>query len=126
MNMKTAIFSVIAIVGTAWLLWTGYQGMNGLQREHSDNGDTEQVSGRESQREHDAVRFVERHDDILSLDQILRKADEQHAGRVLESELKQKNGRYVYEVEVVDDQGRVWEMKFDARSGEVLKEKPGD
>jgi uncharacterized membrane protein YkoI len=126
MNMKTAIFSVIAIVGTAWLLWAGYQGMNGLQREHLDDDDADQVSRRESQHEQNAVRFVERHGDILSLDQILRKADAQHAGRVLESELGQKNGRYVYEVEVVDDAGRVWEMKFDARTGEVLKEKPED
>ena len=30
------------------------------------------------------------------------------------------------EVELVDEQGRVWEMKFDARTGEILREKQGD
>ena len=78
------------------------------------------------QNDPEAVRPVTQRAGILSLDQILRKADEQHAGRVLESELERKNGRDVYEVEVVDDQGRVWEMKFDARTGEVLTETQGD
>ena len=77
-------------------------------------------------REHDAVRAIKQRGDILSLDQILRDARAQHAGRVLESELEQKDGRYVYEVELVDDQGRVWEMKFDAGTGEVLREGQGD
>ena len=27
------------------------------------------------------------------------------------------------EIELVDDQGQVWELKFDAASGELLKEK---
>lgn len=128
MNMKAAIFSAIAIFGTVWLLWAGYHGMNGMPREHGDDDETGQVGGRgaEQEKEHDAVRVIKQRGDILSLDEILRKADEQHTGRVLESDLEQKNGRYIYEVEVVDDQGRVWEMKFDARTGEVLKEKQGD
>jgi len=126
MDKKTATFSLVAIVGTAWLLWAGFQDMNGRQRAHLDDDDAEEVGGVESQNGQNAVRFVERHSDILSLDEILRKADEQHSGRVLESELEQKNGRYVYEVELVDARGRVWELKFDARTGEVLKDKPGD
>jgi threonine/homoserine/homoserine lactone efflux protein len=31
MNSKAAIFSAIAILGTAWLLWAGYQGMDSQQ-----------------------------------------------------------------------------------------------
>jgi uncharacterized membrane protein YkoI len=126
MDMKAVILSAIAIVGAAWLLWAGYQGMNGLPRDHGEDEEAEQAGGVEAEREPEGVRLVKQRDDILSLDQILRKADEQHAGRVLESELEQKDGRYVYEVETVDDQGRVWEMKFDARTGEVLRQKQGD
>jgi uncharacterized membrane protein YkoI len=125
MNIKAAIFSAIAMVGTAWLLWAGYQGVNGLQHEHGEEHEAEQGDD-EARNDPEAVRPVTQRAGILSLDQILRKADEQHAGRVLESELERKNGRDVYEVEVVDDQGRVWEMKFDARTGEVLKETQGD
>ena len=127
MNIKAAIFSAIAILGTAWLLWAGYQGMNGMPREsEEDDDESEPVGEQEAVREHDAVRAIKQRGDILSLDQILRQSDGQPAGRVLESELEQKDGRYVYEVELVDEQGRVREMKFDARTGEVLRQEQGD
>ena len=126
MNIKAAIFSVIAVVGTVCLLWLGYQGMNSQQREHEEDEETEQVGERPEMREHDAVRAIRQRGDILSLDRILQEARGQHPGRVLESELEQEDGRYVYEVELVDDQGRVREMKFDASTGDVLKEKQGD
>jgi uncharacterized membrane protein YkoI len=126
MNSKAAIFSAIAILATAWLLWAGYQGMSTEQREHEEADETEQVEEQPAVREHDTVRAITQRGDILSLERILQNARAQHAGRVLESELEQKDGRYVYEVELVDDQGRVWEMKFDARTGEVLREEQGD
>ena len=126
MNSKAAIFSAIAILGTAWLLWASYQGMSTEQREHEDDDETDQVQEQPAVREHDTVRAIKQRGDILSLERILQDARAPHAGRVLESELKQQDGRYIYEVELVDDQGRVWEMKFDARTGEVLREKQGD
>ena len=126
MSSKAAIFSVIAILATAWLLWTGYQGMSTEPREHEDADEPEQVEEQPTVREHDVVRAIKQRGDILALEQILRDARAPHAGRVLESELEQKDGRYIYEVELVDDQGRVWEMKFDARTGEILREKQGD
>ena len=126
MNSRAAIFSAIAILGTVWLLWSGYQGMDSKQQGHEEDDEAEQVEEQHTVREHDAVRAIKQRGDILSLDQILRDARGQHAGRVLESELERNDGRYVYEVELVDDQGRVWKMKFDARTGEVLKQKQGD
>jgi uncharacterized membrane protein YkoI len=126
MKIKAAIFSAIAFLGTVCLLWIGYQGMNSQQQEHEEDDETEQVGERPEMREHDAVRAIKQRGDILSLDRILQEVRVQHGGRVLESELEEKDGRYVYEVELVDDQGRVREMKFDASTGEVLKEKQGD
>ncbi|MGB7932152.1 MAG: PepSY domain-containing protein [Gammaproteobacteria bacterium] len=126
MNIKAAIFSVIAVLGTAWLLWVGYQGMESQQQGYEEDDETEEVGERPGMPEHDAVRAIKQRGDILSLDRILQDAHAQHAGRVLESELEQKDGRYIYEVELVDDQGRVREMKFDASTGEVLREKQGD
>ncbi len=126
MTIKAAIFSAIAILGTACLLWIGYQGMDSRERGHEEDEETEQLGEQPGMPEHDAVRAIRQRGDILSLDRILQEARGQHAGHVLESELKHKDGRYVYEVELVDDQGRVREMKFDARTGEVLKEKQGD
>ena len=126
MNIKAAIFSAIAILGTAGLLWIGYQNMDSQQQEHDEDDAAEQVGERTQMRENETVRTITQRGDILSLDRILQDVRGQHPGRVLESELEQKDGRYIYEVELVDDQGRVREMKFDASTGEVLKEKQGD
>ena len=126
MHMKAAIFSVIALFGTAWLFWAGYQGIDGGFLEGGQDEESERPRHQDARREHDTVRAISQRGDILSLEQILRRAGEQHAGRLLESELEQKNGAYVYEIELVDGQGRVWEMKFDARTGEMLKETQGD
>jgi uncharacterized membrane protein YkoI len=126
MNIKAAIFSAIAVLGTVCLLWIGYQGMDGQQQGHEEDDEADQVGERPGMREQDAVRAIRQRGDILSLDRILQDVRGQHPGRVLESELEQKDGRYVYEVELVDDQGRVREIKFDARTGELLKENQGD
>lgn len=42
-------------------------------------------------------------------------------GVVAELELERVLGRYVYEVEVRDPEGREWDLDIDARSGEVLQ-----
>jgi uncharacterized membrane protein YkoI len=73
--------------------------------------------------EYDEVRSLQQRGAILPLQQILERARRYHEGRVLETELEQKGERYIYEIELVDDQGQVWELKFDAASGELLKEK---
>ena len=58
---------------------------------------------------------------ILSLEQILEKAKAQLAGTVIEAELEVDDSRFVYELEILDKNGIVWELEFDAASGELLK-----
>jgi uncharacterized membrane protein YkoI len=126
MDSKAIIFSAIALLGTAGLLWAGFGGAGSEHREHEH----EQRESRYEQRneagygdeDHEQVRMLQQQGDILSLEQILGRARNHHQGRVLEAELKPKGDRYVYEVELVDDGGQVWEMKLDAVSGELLKE----
>ena len=72
--------------------------------------------------EHARVHSMAESNDILSLEQILHNARQQHAGRVLEIELEENHGSVYYEVEILDANGEVWEMNFDARSGELLGE----
>ncbi len=80
MNSKAAIFSAIAILATAWLLWAGYQGTSTTQREHEEADEPEQVEEQPAMREHDVVRAIKQRGDILSLERILQDADAQHAG----------------------------------------------
>ena len=126
MDSKAIIFSVVAVLGTGGLIWAGLGGVGNehRDREREEHERRHEVRGDErySNQEHERVRVLQQQGDILSLEQILDNARRHHQGRVLEADLKHKHDRYVYEVELVDDNGHVWEMKFDAMSGDLLKE----
>lgn len=63
---------------------------------------------------------------ILPLEEILESVYRQWNGRILEVELEDEHGGYVYEIELLDKQGHVWEMKLDAVSGKLLKSEQED
>ena len=58
---------------------------------------------------------------ILPLETVLESVQQQRNGRILEVELDEKEGRYIYEIELLDKAGQVWEMKIDAVTGSLLK-----
>lgn len=58
---------------------------------------------------------------ILPLEAIHTKAKSIKAGKILETELESKKGLYVYEVELLDAHGTVWEIKLDAKTGALIK-----
>ncbi|MCF7203966.1 PepSY domain-containing protein [Pseudomonas oligotrophica] len=60
---------------------------------------------------------------ILPLDGLLDSALARHPGaRLLEAELEEEHGRYVYEIELLTRGGVARELELDARTGEVLKD----
>lgn len=59
--------------------------------------------------------------EILSLEKISKLAKTRKPGEILEVELEKKRGRYIYEVEILDEHSQVWELKLDARTGQLLK-----
>jgi uncharacterized membrane protein YkoI len=63
---------------------------------------------------------------ILSVDEILERVKTQQPGRVVETELERKHGRYVYEIEVIGDDGVKKEFKYDAKTGALLSSKVED
>jgi len=76
--------------------------------------------------EYDDMRRLRQRGEILPLEQILQQARRERDGRVLETGLFRRRGRYLYEVELVDTDGQVWEMEIDAATGEVLKNRLED
>lgn len=58
---------------------------------------------------------------ILPLTTVVEKAQQLHQGKILEVELKRKSKRYRYEIEILDENGVVWEMEFDAVSADLIK-----
>ena len=63
---------------------------------------------------------------IVSLESILDKAKSKYPGRIIEIELESKHDQYIYEIELLLDSGEVREMKFDARSGELIADERED
>ena len=119
MDIKAVVFSALAITLSGGLLWAGFTGADNRSRQEGEREYEEHTYGSS---EHEAVRSLKQQGDILSLEEILGHARQHHEGRVLETELERKRGIYIYEVELVDAEGQVWEMKLDAQTGELLKE----
>ena len=72
--------------------------------------------------DHEDARTLRAEGAIVALEDVLRSALALHSGRTVEVELERKRDGYQYEVEVVDHGGQVWEMRFDARTGALLRD----
>ena len=105
--MKILFLSVIGLLLTLSLL------LGGQQRVLADD-------------DHERARELREAGEILPLETILAKVRALGMGQVLEVDLKKKHGRHVYKIETLDQQGVVWELVFDARTGEQLKQERED
>lgn len=76
--------------------------------------------------EYDDIRRMRQRGDILPLETILERARRQRPGRVLETALEREHGRYLYSIEMLDDDGRVWELELDAVTGDLLEDRRED
>ena len=129
MGTRATFFSIVAAAGLAAALWLGFSrphpgGQAEQPSEHQAHEGREAEHGSEplERSEHDRVRMLKQQGAILPLRELLESARRYHQGRVLETEVEHRDGRYIYEIEVRDEHGQVWEMKFDAASGELLEE----
>lgn len=60
---------------------------------------------------------------IQPLESLLNQAMERHPGaRLLEAELEEEDGIYVYEIELLTADGVARELELDARDGRLLKD----
>ncbi|MDH5302094.1 MAG: PepSY domain-containing protein [Gammaproteobacteria bacterium] len=69
----------------------------------------------------DEARRLAEQGEIQSLEKLVRSANQMVAGRVIEAELKHRKDQLLYEIEILDERGVVWEFVFDARNGKLLK-----
>lgn len=60
---------------------------------------------------------------VLPLDTIMQRYESRLKGRLLDVEVEKKHDRIIYELEILRDDGIVYEIKIDAKTGEWLKEK---
>lgn len=74
----------------------------------------------------DVAKQLMEQGEILPLEKILDRARLIHPGRILEVEMEHKGEIYVYEIEIVDAQGRVWELKLNAQTGALVDKEKKD
>lgn len=74
---------------------------------------------------HERARRAVEAGEFLPFRDILARAEAVQPGQFLEAELEEKGGRAVYEVKLLAPGGRVVELYFDARSGELIKSEGG-
>lgn len=68
------------------------------------------------------VRELVKQGKILPLQAIVERAVGEQTGELLEVELEREDATWVYELELLDDDGRVYKLYYDARTGEHLPE----
>ena len=72
--------------------------------------------------DHEQVKRLHDAGELVALEQITEDVRKRFGGRILEIELERKRQRYVYEIEVLDAQGTVRELYYDARNGQFLRQ----
>jgi uncharacterized membrane protein YkoI len=60
---------------------------------------------------------------ILPLETIIERAVKEHSGHVIATEFEPRDGLYIYEIEILDGSGTVWELEYDAAHGNLLAHK---
>ena len=76
---------------------------------------------------HNEVLELRRRGDLLPFEQIIALVDARHPGaQILEVELEEEHGVYLYELEILTRDNRVRELELDARDGRVLDDELED
>jgi uncharacterized membrane protein YkoI len=81
-----------------------------------------QADGR---RDHDRARAALEAGEILPLATVLERVRTSHPGEVLEVELESEDGRWVYELKLLQRGGALVRLHVDARNGAVVKRREG-
>ena len=71
----------------------------------------------------DEARELKQSGQIMSLETLIAQLRQDYPGQIIEIELDDRDERYVYDIELVDDAGVVIELRIDAATGEVLRYK---
>ena len=76
--------------------------------------------------DHNEAQALREQGVILPLEDILQKVEKVRPGRIMEVELEKKRERYIYEIEIADPKGQVWELKVNASDGSLISQERDD
>ena len=70
--------------------------------------------------DHERARRAMTTGQVLPLRTVLERLDREHPGQVLEVELEQDDGQWIYEVKLLQKDGQLVKIKLDARTAALL------
>ena len=76
-----------------------------------------------SKDDHNRARQAVQAGQVLPLRSVLERLEREHPGQVMEVELEQEEGRWIYEVKLLQPQGELVKLKLDARTAVLLPAK---
>ncbi len=76
-----------------------------------------------SKDDHNRARQAVQAGQVLPLRSVLERLEREHPGQVMEVELEQEEGRWIYEVKLLQPQGQLVKLKLDARTAALLTSK---
>jgi uncharacterized membrane protein YkoI len=71
--------------------------------------------------DHERARAAVQAGDVLPLATVLERLKRSHPGQVLEVELEQEDGRWVYEIKLLQADGQLLKLELDARTAQTLE-----
>ena len=86
----------------------------------SNHGSHSSKSTSSSRFSQDDAREALRKGKVMPLASILDIADKRQPGTVIAVDLETRHGRWIYEIDVITEDGRRRELRLDARNGEIL------
>ncbi len=72
--------------------------------------------------DHDRARAAVARGEVLALATLLDRVPLREGERLLDAELEREDGRWIYELELIDRDGRVREIELDARDGRRIED----
>lgn len=71
--------------------------------------------------DHERARRALQAGEVLSLATVLERLEHSHPGQVLEVELENEDEGWVYEIKLLQTDGRLLKLELDARDGSLLR-----
>lgn len=81
------------------------------------------ATGAQGSSDHDRARDAVQAGQVLPLKTVLERLEREHPGQVLEVELERDDGRWIYEVKLLQPGGQRVKLKLDARTAELIQRK---
>lgn len=117
----------ILALALSWHAYTGSAPADTLQLADTiATPDRAHAAGSRGVADHEQIRRLKESGRIRSLESVLEEIRRDYPGRIIEIEFDDDDGRYTYEIELVDEQGVVWDLEIDARTGKLLEKKQDD